>query len=455
MKTTAVPLHLLSQPAVENDSLMALVWLGAGAAVMALLAVGTAWEAALQRVNRISILLLAERGINTAPFDRWIANPVRYVRTLLILSTLLQCAFVILVVLWLRDCKPDMDPLHRYTAAAALSAALLLIFGKVLPRNWGRAHSDRLVPVAVPVLESIAWVLAPVLLLLELLVRIFLRLLRTEPAPEIAGMTEDEVRLFVEVSQKEGVLERDEGEMMASIVDFRDTMVKEIMTPRTDFESIHKDADLQQAIELVVRSGHSRLPVYTDSLDQIDGILYAKDLFRWVHRQAGDTPFRVADVMRPAIFVPETKNVNELLRFLQTKRTHLAIVVDEYGGTAGLVTIEDILEEIVGDIQDEYDAEEPLYTIEEDGSILADAKIDIEQLADDLDIALPPADDEMDYETLGGFLCAHLGSVPVVGQAYRHNGYEITVVDADERKVKQVRIVRLSPDHENSNREPS
>lgn len=428
------------------EELAAILYAVAAVLVLIATAVASAWEAALYRVTRLRITQLEEDGVELTPFERWTANPKRYVRTLLVLSTLFYVLFVVDLVQFLRVIRPEWSTAAQLTAAGGASFLLLLVLGKVLPRNWGRAYSDALVPVAVRWLDRLAFLLAPGLFLLDRGVILVLRLLRVEPTPEIVGVTEEEVKLFLETSEKEGVLEEDERDMLVSVFEFGATLVKEIMTPRTEFVGIDSEAGFKEVYETVIESGHSRFPVYTGGLDQIDGLLYAKDLHCWHHNHPDGVGFELKTIARPAIYVPENKNVSDLLRQLRQEKTHMAIVVDEYGGTAGLVTIEDILEEIVGEIVDEHDEEDDLYVVDKDGSILVDARIEIERLADDLDINLGPVDDEYDYETLGGFLCAHLGSVPAKGQQSLHNGYRMTVEDADERKVKRVRIERLPAD---------
>lgn len=442
---------LLAAVAAENHAeAAATAEVAIAVVLLSLIAITSIWEDALRRSTRLRVKQLAQRQADTTVFERWVANPTRYIRTLLITSITLSVWFVLDVLLIVRAVLPQCSMTSQLVLTGISATLALLVLGKVLPRNWGRGHAEAVVPGAVRALDVLATVytVALILPLLEWLVTAWLHLTKTRREPEIDEMTEEELRLLIDVSDKEGALEPEEREMIVSVVEFGDTLVKEIMTPRTAFVSLESSATLDEVLAVVLETGHSRIPVYTGGLDQIDGILNTKDLFRWIHRHPEDEPFDLRRLLRPAQFVPESKNVNDLLKQLQTAKMHMAIVVDEYGGTSGLVTIEDILEEIVGEIQDEFDEEDQLYTRQEDGSVIADARIDLWTLAEDLDIHLPVDEDEADYETLGGFLCAHFGSVPAKGQVLCHDGVRLTVIDADERRVKAVHIKRVPFDED-------
>ncbi|HQH71334.1 MAG TPA: hemolysin family protein, partial [bacterium] len=214
---------------------------------------------------------------------------------------------------------------------------------------------------------------------------------------------------------------------------------KEIMTPRVDVQAIPADVTLEEARDEAIHQGHSRIPVYENNIDRIVGILYVKDLLRVMN----DThPFNLREILRPALFVPKTKRVSDLLETFKKKKNHIAMVVDEYGLTAGLVTIEDVLEEIVGDIQDEYDQEPPEYEIQPDGTYIADAKINLDILSEVLGIDFP----EEDVETLGGFLSSQQGDVPRVGEEIEFKGHRFTVLDSNELRINRVKIARIEPE---------
>lgn len=249
-------------------------------------------------------------------------------------------------------------------------------------------------------------------------------------------MTEKELQEAINSSEEEGILNESEGDMLQSIFEFGDTIVREVMVPRTDMVCCPADARLSTFLELIIRSGHSRVPLYEGSMDQIVGVVYAKDLLRnW---GASDDALKLSDVMRTPYFIPETKRIEDLLMDFRTRRVHMAIAVDEYGGTSGLITIEDLLEEIVGDIQDEYDLEVPLVQLQEDGTLLVDGRANVEELEEYYNIVIP----REKFDTVGGYLFHLLGSVPTAGEKIVDNGLVMMVEESDERKIGMVRIWR-------------
>lgn len=270
----------------------------------------------------------------------------------------------------------------------------------------------------------------------------------TKRSPGIFGMvsrlvggrrkvTEEEIQELIDAGEEEGVVNEEESDMIRAIFALDSTVVREIMIPRTEMASISVESGLRETIDSIISCGHSRIPVYEGTIDNIIGLLYAKDLLRyWGY---DDSQTRIRDIIRPPYFVPETKNLEELLQEFKKKRTHLAIVIDEYGGTAGLVTIEDLLEQIVGDIQDEYDMEEQLFTVNPDGSISADGKLPVDELEEQLEIEI-----ERDkFDTVGGLVFHIAGTIPSAGDLIEGNGLSFKILDADQRRLKRVLVSRL------------
>ena len=250
------------------------------------------------------------------------------------------------------------------------------------------------------------------------------------------ALTEKELQDAINSSEEEGILNESEGDMLQSIFDFGDTIVREVMVPRTDMVCCPADATLSGFLELIIRSGHSRVPLFEGSTDKIVGVVYAKDLLRnW---GANDETLTLTEVMRTPYFIPETKRIDDLLKDFRTRRVHMAIAVDEYGGTSGLITIEDLLEEIVGDIQDEYDLEIPWLQPQDDGTLLVDARANVEELEEYYDIEIP----REKFDTVGGYLFHLLGNVPKKGEKVSDNGLILMVEESDERKIEKVRIWR-------------
>lgn len=256
-------------------------------------------------------------------------------------------------------------------------------------------------------------------------------------------VTEDELRTLVDAGQEEGTVEEVERRMIHSVFRLSDTLVREIMVPRIDMSALEVNATLGEAMDVFVNSGYSRVPVYQDTIDNTLGTLYAKDLLK-IWREAGEIE-SLRELMRTAYFVPEAKKVDELLEEMQSQRTHIAIVVDEYGGIAGMVTLEDIVEEIFGEIQDEYDdAEELPYQQLRDGEYLFVGRVDLDDFNDIMDSNLPS--DEAD--TLGGYIYSRLGRVPDPGEQVKQDGLLLTVEQVSSRRIRKVRAIRVDTNTE-------
>ena len=241
-----------------------------------------------------------------------------------------------------------------------------------------------------------------------------------------------EIKQLIDVGEEEGLLSEDEGEMIQSILSFRDTLAREIMVPRTDAVIISANTPIEKLLQLVIQKGHSRFPVHGGSIDNIIGILHVKDLLTFWSEENLD----LKDILRTPYFIPETKKISHLLRELRDKKSHMAIVIDEYGGTAGLVTIEDIIEEIIGEIRDEYDNDETLMVATDEGDLVVDARLEIEKLVEHFNLEVPKGN----FESVGGFIISLLGRVPQPQETITHAPLEMTIESADARKIRKVRV---------------
>ena len=241
-----------------------------------------------------------------------------------------------------------------------------------------------------------------------------------------------EIKQLIDVGEEEGLLSEDEGEMIQSILSFRDTLAREIMVPRTDAVIISANTPIEKLLQLVIQEGHSRFPVHGGSIDNIIGILHVKDLLTFWSEKHLD----LKDILRTPYFIPETKKISHLLRELRDKKSHMAIVIDEYGGTAGLVTIEDIIEEIIGEIRDEYDNDETLMVATDEGDLVVDARLEIEKLVEHFKLEVPKGN----FESVGGFIISLLGRVPQPQETITHASLEMTIESADARKIRKVRV---------------
>jgi len=256
-------------------------------------------------------------------------------------------------------------------------------------------------------------------------------------------VTEQEIHELMNAGEQEGLINEEENEMIRSIFEFHDTVVREIMVTRTDMACVSTDATVREVLNAIIACGHSRIPVYDGTIDNIVGLLYAKDLLRYWGLD--NATIDLKKIMRPPYFIPETKNLEELLQEFKRKRVHIAIVIDEYGGTSGLVTFEDLLEQIVGDIQDEYDLEEELLVEEADGSVVVDGRLPIEELEEHFGIEV-----ERDkFDSVGGLAIHLTGRIPKGGDEIRSKHLLMTVLEADERKIKKLRINRIDATEEN------
>ncbi len=263
-----------------------------------------------------------------------------------------------------------------------------------------------------------------------------------KPDEAASTVTQDDFRTLVDASQEEGLLELEEGRMIISIVRLGETLAREVMVPRIDMIALDVTTPPEDAVEVMLQYGHSRVPVYEETVDQVLGLLYVKDLLRAY--RTGFTKETLRNILRPAYYVPEAKHLDLLLAEMQSKRVHMAIVVDEYGGVAGLVTMEDIVEEIVGEIQDEYDQEEESpYVVLENGELIFQGRVDLSNFNEVMGSQL--SDDEAD--TIGGFIYSQLGRVPSVGEKVLQDNLLLTVEHVSARRIRKVRAAWLSPDH--------
>ena len=330
---------------------------------------------------------------------------------------------------------------ERAGALALLVVTLLvsivsIVLGELIPKGFALANPDRIALAASGPISLFAKVVSPLVALLVLLTKAISKPFGIDPTrtPELSAA---EIRLIVEQGSQQGVLEAEEEQMISAVMSLSDSKLHEVMVPRIDIVAIDQEATFDEAVEVVLKEGHSRTPLYRESVDHIVGILYAKDLLRLI--AAGGPRPRLRDIMRPALFVPESQSVDDLLHELQRRKVHMAVVLDEYGGTAGLVTIEDLLEEIVGEIQDEFDEEEPMKVEIGPGEVILDGRADIDDLTELVEPALELEDDE-EYDTLGGFVYHRIGRVPVVGDAVVIEPFLITVIKVSGRRVGKVRV---------------
>lgn len=240
------------------------------------------------------------------------------------------------------------------------------------------------------------------------------------------------------MGEEKGLIDQESGEMIQSILELREKVVREVVVPRTEIIAVSVDSTIEEIIDHIVRYGHTRMPVYDGSIDNIVGILNVKDLLQF-WSMSSDT-FDISSVLRKAYYIPETKSIHLLLHELKERKSHMSIVIDEYGGTTGLVTLEDLIEEIVGEIHDEHDAEENAFTVLPNGDILVDSRVEIEEFEEYFDVTIP----EGKFETLGGYIFHIIRKIPVPGEVIHDENFEMIIESADERSIKKVRIKKAA-----------
>jgi putative hemolysin len=337
---------------------------------------------------------------------------------------------------------PFLEPYAGAIALFVVTGILTIftiIFGELVPKQIGLAHSERIAFMFGPLVDVLGRVFRPLVAFLTSVTRIVSGLFGAR-VTDTERISAEEIRLIIEQGGEQGVLEAEEEQMIHAVIELGDQRIHEVMVPRIAMVSLAAAASLEQAIDIVIEEGHSRIPVYDTTVDEIIGILYAKDLLPFLKGTIDERP-SLRSILRTPVFVPESMSVDDLLHEFQRRKVHIAIVLDEYGGTAGLVTIEDLLEEIVGEIQDEYDEEEPLIVQLSDDEARVDGRADVDDLGElfDVDLVL---EDEDEYDTVGGLVYHRIGGVPKPGDQVSVGRLTLTVETTDGRRVGKVLVVR-------------
>lgn len=394
-------------------------------------AVGTV-QAAFSVLMRLSRRLLAERTGRSARLGRFLDDPLLlFIPARLLLGMIHALAAVLLAVML------PIEGLYSILFLVLAIGGFVLAFEHAAPLLIVRRDPERVLDLTLPAFDIVARLLDPLTIML---INLFFRPPRDRAAradaPEEAG---DATQVFLETGQQEGLIQHDERRLLQSIVDFGGTIVREVMTPRPDIVAIREDATLDELRARFREDEYSRIPVYKENLDNIVGLVYVKDLISLTGTPGEERP--ITTLMRGAYFVPETKKVADLLREFQREQVQSALVVDEYGGTAGLVTVEDLLEEIVGEIRDEYDVESEPVLDEGDGNFVFSGKVDVGEVVERFEVTI-----ERDgFETVGGYLLARLGRVPAVGERFEVDGLIVEVLEGERRRITKVRMRRAAP----------
>ncbi len=345
----------------------------------------------------------------------------------------------------LRDVLQQVPALHDSAAALALLIVTILlsiytiVFGELVPKTLALAHPESFAIGLAGPIEVLGRLLAPLVRFLTWMTRVVASAFGASVNQE-ARISAEELMLIVERGGEQGVLEAEEEQMIHAVIELGDRRVHEVMVPRTAIVALPATGSMDEAIEVIVAEGHSRIPVYEDSVDEVIGILYAKDLLPYLRDTAGPRP-ELRSLLRTPLFVPESMSIDDLLHEFQRRKVHIAVILDEYGGTAGIVTIEDLLEEIVGEIQDEYDVEEPMVERLSDDEARIDGRAAVGDLGELFDTQLE-LEDEDEYDTVGGLIYHRIGGIPAPGDRVEVDGLVLTVEAIDGRRVDKVLVVR-------------
>jgi CBS domain containing-hemolysin-like protein len=412
---------------------------------------------ALARVRRTRIDQLAEEGNKSAKLVQTaLDDPDRFITACQLGITLAtlglgavgETAFAADLVQSIENigkqlnwAVPAIEAAHAicYVFAFCLIAFIQTILGELVPKTWTFQRAETAMLATIYPMETWCWLMSPFIRLMNGTTSLILRALNVkEPQPRHFVHSEEELKMLVSASHEEGVLEPEEEEMLHSVFDFSDTVAGEIMTPKTDMVTVQADATVREFIDLALKHGFSRIPVYEDDIDNIFGLIHVRDCMKAMveHKES----LHVRELARKVLIVPENKNLGDLLPEFQKSKTHMAIIVDEYGATRGMVTLEDVVEELVGDIADEYDVVQEMIQSQPDGSVLIDAKLTLEDAKEKLGLQI--TDEE--FNTLGGHVFGLLGREPKIGDEIKGDGYLLRIEESDRHRIIKLRLIRIT-----------
>ncbi|MFZ5352988.1 MAG: hemolysin family protein [Bacillota bacterium] len=317
-------------------------------------------------------------------------------------------------------------------------AFVTLVLGELVPKRLALERSEKIAMAVARIINGISKITSPAVKLLTISTNLIVKLFGASDAVNNNQITEEEIRLMINVGEEKGIFQETETDMINSIFEFDDTVAKEVMTPRTHIVAIDADTNLEEILDVIVAENFSRIPVYEESIDKIIGILYVKDLFGMIKRKM-EWELSLKDIIRPAFFVPEYKKIDELFKEMQKSKTHIAIVIDEYGGTAGLITIEDLLEEIVGNIFDEYDDVIVDYEKVDDSTYIINGMLSISEINDIMNLEMP----EEEFDTISGMILSLSGKIPEVGDEVQFEDISFRIEEVDDKRISKIKIQKM------------
>lgn len=390
----------------------------------------SATETAFSSLNKIRIKNMAEKGNKKAALVVRLAdNYDSLLSTILIgnniVNILSASMATVLFVKWLGS---EAGP----SVSTAVTTIVVLIFGEISPKSIAKESPEKFAMFSAPFLRALVVILTPFNFLFGLWKKLLSVIIKSE---EDSGITEEEFLSIVEEAEQDGGIDAQESMIIQNAIEFTEQVAMDILTPRIDITGVSTNATKDEIAAIFTETAYSRLPLYEESIDHIVGIIYHKDFHNYVY----NTDKEISEIIRPAIFVPKSKKIGVLLRELQQKKSHIAVVLDEYGGTVGIITLEDILEELVGEIWDEHDEVSQDIEVKSEDECIISGNADLDKVFEYLDLEAEA--EELDVLTLNGWLMDQLGRVPEVDDTFEHNGFCFTVLEMDEKRVEKVRVI--------------
>lgn len=396
-------------------------------------------ETALTSLSELKVKhLLQEKGEKAKDLELWLLHPNKVLNTILIGNNIVNILGSVVAA----EVSNKIFGSSAIAIATGVMTFLVLIFGEIAPKTFAKHNAESLALFIIKILKIFYFFFYPISLALDKLVKIIIKLSGGNVENSGPKITEDEIEFLISVGEKEGVLENQKKEMLHNIFEISETTVKEVMVPRTDLVAIKYGTDINEILNVLANTEYSRIPIYEGKMDNILGILHVKDLLKYVSKDVQQLDIKT--ILRKPYFVPSTKKIDDLLREFQMNRIHFAIVVDEYGGVDGIVTLEDILEEIVGEIRDEYDKDENDEIIQlDENTYEVDPRIDIDDFSEFFGLEIQ---DDLDFETLGGLIFDLSGRIPEIGEVFYVGNIEILIKEKDGRRIEKVIVKVINND---------
>ncbi|MCX8084049.1 MAG: hemolysin family protein [Calditerrivibrio sp.] len=399
----------------------------------------SASETALTSLSELKAKhMIQEMGERGKILELWLLHPNKVLYTLLIGNNIVNILSSVLAA----DVAYKIFKDSSIAIVTGIMTVLIIFFGEIFPKTYAKHNAEKFSIFTMYILKIFFWLFYPFSWTLNKVVKALIKLFGGKVENEGPKITEDELEFLISIGEKEGVLENQKKEMLHNIFEISETSVKEIMVPLNDVTMIELSTPIDEIINVIAKTEYSRIPVYEDNTDNVIGILYSKDIIKYVNK--GLDKINIKNILKKPYFVPSTKRIDDLLREFQINRIHLALVVDEYGSIDGLITLEDILEEIVGEIRDEYDKEE-----EEDikqigeGQYIIKGRLNIDDFCEYFSIQ--KTEDMEQYETISGLIYDLADKIPEVGEEYVYDGYKYIVVEKDGRKIQKIKMIKIEP----------